>query len=199
MTAREKIANLLWRRVPSTDAADAKAKTEQMLDEHRIENRVEAADWFAGYPFPAASTDWERGRDAGVAWAASVLRIPHPQRSDVAAPVNPSAVPLVVSRFDTAMEPAPEEEQVLTIGCIAEDGRPVALRLDVDDRRKVAGWLPPTVTEWGVRLPGSGQYVAAKPTEQAAREDAADASKDGVEAVVVSRTAYYGEWTEASS
>lgn len=34
--------------------------------------------------------------------------------------------PLVVSRYDTAMEPAPEEEPVLTVGEVAEDGRPVA-------------------------------------------------------------------------
>ncbi|MFH8792260.1 hypothetical protein [Streptomyces sp. NPDC017941] len=51
------------------------------------------------------------------------------------------AEPLVVSRFDTAIEPAPEEELVLTIGAIAEDGRPVALLLDVETRAKVAAWL----------------------------------------------------------
>ncbi|KUF18414.1 hypothetical protein [Streptomyces silvensis] len=49
--------------------------------------------------------------------------------------------PLVVSRFDTAIEPAPEEEPVLTIGAIAEEGRPVALLLDVESRAKVAAWL----------------------------------------------------------
>ncbi|MHC3427242.1 hypothetical protein [Streptomyces sp. DT18] len=52
-------------------------------------------------------------------------------------------IPLVVDRFDVAIEPAPEEEPVLTIGCIAEDGRPVALLLDPETRRKVAGWLAP--------------------------------------------------------
>lgn len=50
---------------------------------------------------------------------------------------------LVVTRFDTAIEPAPEEEQVLTIGAIADDGRPVGLLLDEETRRKVAGWLAP--------------------------------------------------------
>lgn len=39
--------------------------------------------------------------------------------------------------------PAPEEEPVLTVGAVAEDGRPVALLFDPDDRRKVAGWLAP--------------------------------------------------------
>lgn len=56
-----------------------------------------------------------------------------------------AADPLVVSRFDVAMEPAPEDEQLLTIGCIAADGRPVALLLDAETRAKVAGWLVPTV------------------------------------------------------
>lgn len=50
---------------------------------------------------------------------------------------------LVVSRFDTAIEPAPEEEPLLTVGAIAEDGRPVGLLFDEETRRKVAGWLAP--------------------------------------------------------
>ncbi|MFF6847052.1 hypothetical protein [Streptomyces antimycoticus] len=37
MNARKKIANLLWWSVPSSDDADAKALTEQMLDAHRTE------------------------------------------------------------------------------------------------------------------------------------------------------------------
>jgi hypothetical protein len=52
--------------------------------------------------------------------------------------------PIIVSRFDVAMEPAIEEEQILTIGAVAEDGRPVALLLDPETRRKVGGWLVPT-------------------------------------------------------
>ncbi|UQA91214.1 hypothetical protein [Streptomyces halobius] len=55
--------------------------------------------------------------------------------------------PLVVSRYDTAMEPAPEEEPVLTVGAVAEDGRPVALCFDPETRRKVAGWLAPSAAE----------------------------------------------------
>lgn len=103
--------------------------------------RIEAADWFASYQFPAADGDWARGRDAAIAWVVSVLRIPNPQRSNVAAPVDEPTVLLIVSRFDEAMEPALEEEQIFVIGAVAEDGRPVALLLDVEDRRKVAGWL----------------------------------------------------------
>jgi len=55
----------------------------------------------------------------------------------------PSTQPLIVSRFDVAIEPAPDEEQVLTIGAIAEDGSPVALLLDEETRVKVARWLSP--------------------------------------------------------
>jgi hypothetical protein len=51
--------------------------------------------------------------------------------------------PLIVSRFDVGMEPAPEEEQVFLIGAVAEDGRPVALFLDPEDRSKVGRWLLP--------------------------------------------------------
>jgi hypothetical protein len=56
-----------------------------------------------------------------------------------------AATPLVVSRFDVAMEPAPEEELGLTVGAVAEDGRPVALVFDGEARVKVAGWLTPVV------------------------------------------------------
>lgn len=56
-----------------------------------------------------------------------------------------AAVPLVVSRFDVAMEHAPEEPPGLTVGAIAEDGRPVALVFDEEARVKVAGWLTPVV------------------------------------------------------
>jgi hypothetical protein len=55
--------------------------------------------------------------------------------------------PLIVARFDTATEPALEEEAVLTVGCIAEDGRPVALLLDLENRSKVARWLAPELEE----------------------------------------------------
>ncbi|MCM2394368.1 hypothetical protein NBG84_39915, partial [Streptomyces sp. CWNU-1] len=60
--------------------------------------------------------------------------------------------PLIVDRFDTATEPAPEEEQLLTIGCIAEDGRPVALLLDPENRAKVGRWLNPSTAN-GEDLP----------------------------------------------
>ncbi|MEV7491466.1 hypothetical protein AB0O08_12000 [Streptomyces anulatus] len=51
--------------------------------------------------------------------------------------------PLIVSRFDTAIEPAPEEDPVLIVGAVSDDGRPVALLLDLEARSKVARWLAP--------------------------------------------------------
>lgn len=74
---------------------------------------------------PANSDDWDEAT-----WAAWFRTADRAHRA-----------PLVVSRFDVAMEPAPEEEQVLTIGAVAEDGRPVALLLDPEARAKVARWL----------------------------------------------------------
>ncbi|MFF7880942.1 hypothetical protein ACH40F_08315 [Streptomyces sp. NPDC020794] len=76
--------------------------------------------------------------------AVEAYRLAHAYRDEVLA--KDQATPLVVSRFDVAMEPAPEEEPVLTVGAIAEDGRPVALLFDKETRRKVAGWLTPAAT-----------------------------------------------------
>lgn len=64
----------------------------------------------------------------------------------VASPVTVDT-PLVVARFDTAIEPAPEEEPVLIVGAVAEDGLPVALLFNQEDRRKVADWLAPDAVE----------------------------------------------------
>ncbi|MFE2967501.1 hypothetical protein ACFXKC_28285 [Streptomyces sp. NPDC059340] len=77
--------------------------------------------------------------------AVEAYRLAHAYRDEVLA--KDKATPLAVSRFDVAMEPALEEEPVFTIGAIAEDGRPVALLLDVEDRRKVAAWLAPVEEE----------------------------------------------------
>lgn len=60
----------------------AEAELDTRLDTHRVENRREAADWLATYPFPPARTDWERGRNEGVAWSAGILRDPDPRRPD---------------------------------------------------------------------------------------------------------------------
>lgn len=74
-------------------------------------------------------------------------------RGAVRPPLSKRADPVTVSRFDVAMEPAPEEEQILTIGCIDENGRPVALLLDMETRSKVARWLAPELTEAGIPAP----------------------------------------------
>lgn len=63
------------------------------------------------------------------------------------AEVLATPTPIIVSRFDVPMEPAPEDVQLFTIGCIAEDGRPVALVMDAETRSKVARWVGPTNSE----------------------------------------------------
>lgn len=70
--------------------------------------------------------------------AIEAYRLAHAYRDEVLAQ---QPEPLMVSRFDTAIEPSLEEEPVLTIEAIAEDGRPVALLLNEETRAKVAGWL----------------------------------------------------------
>ncbi|MFF5435184.1 hypothetical protein ACFY5K_34890 [Streptomyces griseofuscus] len=57
--------------------------------------------------------------------------------------------PLVVCQYDVVIEPAPEEEPVLTFGAVAEGGRPVALLFDRESRRRIAGWLAPDLAEGG--------------------------------------------------
>lgn len=59
-------------------------------------------------------------------------------------PAADAVDPLIVDRFDTAMEPAPEDPPVLIVGATAADGRPVALFFDAETRAKVAAWLAPT-------------------------------------------------------
>jgi len=70
--------------------------------------------------------------------AIEAYRLTHAYRDEVLAQ---QPEPLMVSRFDTAIEPSPEEAPVLTVEAIAEDGRPVALLLDEETRAKVASWL----------------------------------------------------------
>lgn len=74
------------------------------------------------------------------------------EKDSAPAPTSTHPIPLIVSRFDIAMEPAPEEDPVLTIGCIAEDGTPVALLLDEEARAKVGRWLLPEEPKLDDRL-----------------------------------------------
>ncbi|MFJ2882395.1 hypothetical protein [Streptomyces sp. NPDC087272] len=60
---------------------------------------------------------------------------------------TPERTPLTVSRYDVPMEPAIEEDPVLTIGAIADDGRPVALLLDPENRVKVGRWITPATDD----------------------------------------------------
>ncbi|HEX6518294.1 MAG TPA: hypothetical protein VF049_22225 [Nocardioidaceae bacterium] len=51
--------------------------------------------------------------------------------------------PFVVTRYDVAIEPAPEEKPILTIGAVTIGGHPVALLFGLEDRAKVVRWLAP--------------------------------------------------------
>lgn len=48
-----------------------------------------------------------------------------------------------MTRYDVAIEPAPEEKPILTIGAVTIGGHPVALLFGLEDRAKVVRWLAP--------------------------------------------------------
>ncbi len=77
--------------------------------------------------------------ERGAVRANNLLMLPEPDVSD----------PLIVDRFDTAMEPAPEDPPVLIVGAVAVGGRPVALFFDAESRAKVAAWLAPAAVTAG--------------------------------------------------
>lgn len=99
-----------------------------------------------------------------------------------------ATTPLVVSRFDTAMEAALEEEPGLTIGAIAENGRPVALVFDDEARIKVAGWLTPVV-----ELEAQLAQARARITELEAERK----RYVGVEPTIAEEMAYLGRCLDA--
>jgi hypothetical protein len=61
-TARQKIANLLWWSIPANTNEEAKARTEQLLDEYRAEALAEVTTWLVkkAREFHAASRKRER-------------------------------------------------------------------------------------------------------------------------------------------
>ncbi|MFF2731729.1 hypothetical protein ACFVS9_27960 [Streptomyces sp. NPDC058008] len=130
------------------DAANAGSTPEELVDAYCVEVLHEAIDAVGDREQRRAASGrdalgWESARDV-LARMADKL-----SRGAVRPPLSKGPNPLVVSRFDVAMEPAPEEEQILTIGCIDEDGRPVALVLDMEARSKVARWLAPELNDTG--------------------------------------------------
>lgn len=85
MNARDEAVEMIRRICPPHLSADEYGRIlAEKFDAHRVENRTEAADWFASYPFPSSDSDWERGRDDTVAWVVRCLRNPDPRRPDVA-------------------------------------------------------------------------------------------------------------------
>ncbi|WAZ20197.1 hypothetical protein STRCI_001297 [Streptomyces cinnabarinus] len=103
----------------------------ELLDDHRAEVLTEAADMVHAMADPRCT--------CGGCDSCTARNYAKELRSKVGEQYHPA--PLVVSRFDVAMEPAPEEEPVLTVGAVAQDGRPVALCFDPETRAKVASWL----------------------------------------------------------
>ncbi|KOT94535.1 hypothetical protein ADK70_12765 [Streptomyces rimosus subsp. pseudoverticillatus] len=67
MSARDNIANLLWWSVPSSDDAEAKAITADLLDRYRAEVLREAADAVApdafGYGGPDHDDAWSAAEE----------------------------------------------------------------------------------------------------------------------------------------
>lgn len=57
----------------------ATAPTAKATPDARQAARIEAADWFASYPFNAETTDWARGRGDAIAWVIGILRNPNPR------------------------------------------------------------------------------------------------------------------------
>ncbi|WP_426568122.1 hypothetical protein [Streptomyces canus] len=96
------------------------------------------------------------------------------------------AEPVPVSRYDVAIAPAPEEEPVLTVGAIAEDGRPVALLFDPEARRKVAAWLAPT--EVGEKSSPHGADATPDPAELLAYASAFEVPRPGRLPLLVQRS-----------
>ncbi|MFD7861809.1 hypothetical protein [Streptomyces sp. NPDC059783] len=127
-------------------------------------NAAEAAGMSVGIDLDATLTDH---RMWSVVWSRDDERwevAGYDEDVDTDAPREPAVDPLVVSRFDVAIEPAPEEEQLLTVECIAEDGRPVALLLDAETRAKVARWLDPQADQ--LRSDVTGACLARWEEEQ---------------------------------
>jgi hypothetical protein len=122
-------------------------EAEGLIDAHRAEVLAEGAvelDRIADEAEARVATHFGQASGIGPGSAELVREAARTLRSMAGGKsTRPELEPLVVFRFDTAIEPAPEEEPILTVGAIAEDGRPVALLLDEETRAKVAGWLGP--------------------------------------------------------
>ncbi|TXS55225.1 hypothetical protein [Streptomyces sp. t39] len=104
--------------------------------------------WFT----PAPGADWEIGvLDAATRVGRTAEKTAAEKDTRDSVSHTGESTPLVVSRFDVVLQPAPEEGQLLTIGAIAEDGRAVALVLDPETRARLADWLRPVARVWVAR------------------------------------------------
>ncbi|NGO72982.1 hypothetical protein [Streptomyces boncukensis] len=150
MSARQDIAVLARRAGLSIDEAAAVAG--RTLAAHRAEVLREAADAVAGNRISQPIGDAQEHVNNVLDILATHLR----RLADTAERDEETPPPLIVDRFDAAIEPEPEGDQVLTIGAIARGGRPVALQLDARDRVKVARWLLPDTENAGAVVTSYG-------------------------------------------
>jgi hypothetical protein len=90
-TARQKIANLLWWSIPANTNEEAKARTEQLLDEHRAEVLTEVTTWLVkkAREFHACSRKRERGQGDTCAVLASKIARGAVRPNNTLMPPNP--------------------------------------------------------------------------------------------------------------
>jgi hypothetical protein len=131
------------------DAANAGSTPEELVNAYRLaviaERDAQIIEWLEKKAREEGSSNKERRTRADVLFRMADKL----SRGAVRPPLPKGPDPLIVHRFDAAMEPALEEEQILTIGCIDENGHPVALLLDMETRSKVARWLAPELNDTG--------------------------------------------------
>lgn len=158
MSARDTILTAL-RRAQSAGIVDTSRTPADMLDAHCDQVLRAGAALVEDHACDADFTEDPRFI-AGLRAAAELLT-----RAAGQQPYGSEVI--TVSRYNTAMEPAPEEEPLFAIGAIDEDGRPVALLFDVETRRKVAGWLAPN--EVGEKSSRAAADATSGPTGRVAQ------------------------------
>ncbi|WP_097964904.1 hypothetical protein [Streptomyces sp. or20] len=135
--------------VSFNDAANAGSTPEELVDAHRLEAIAERDAQIIEWLLKKAREEGRSNKDSRTRGDVLARMADKLSRGAVRPPLSRGSDPLIVNRFDVAMEPAVEEEQVLTVGCIDENGRPVALLLDMEARSKVARWLAPELNDTG--------------------------------------------------
>ncbi|MEU9777737.1 hypothetical protein [Streptomyces sp. NPDC047968] len=133
---------------------------------------------------PDPGADWETGiqgaatRVARLAEAAGAATGKDTRTSSMLA--QGESTPLVVSRLDVVVYPAPGDDLHLTIGAVADTGRPVTLVLDHGTQARLAGWLGHTTPPraYLARAEGNPAPLGWYSTPEAARAHCQQALSD---------------------